>query len=121
MTRLLLPVLVTSLVLSGSPGFAHGRVVSTESSLVAAQRAASVQRVSSFLLQQRVRAELVRLGVDPDAALERVGALTTSELMDLDHRINKMPAGGILEVIGIVAVVLIILELTGVTNIFTKI
>ena len=61
------------------------------------------------------------MGVDPAAVQERLAALTDEELQTLEGRLDSLPAGGdALAVIGIVFVVLIILELVGVTNIFTK-
>ncbi len=64
---------------------------------------------------------MIGLGVNPSDAQARVAALTDSELQALDQRIESMPAGGdVLAVIGIVFIVLLILELTGVINIFKK-
>ena len=49
--------------------------------------------------------------------------MTDSELQRLAGRIDQLPAGGtgVIEVVGIVAVVLLILELLGVTDVFTRI
>ncbi len=64
---------------------------------------------------------LIAMGVDPKEARARVAALTEGELAVLDYHLNKLPAGaGALEVVGLVFVVFLILELTGVTNIFTS-
>jgi hypothetical protein len=63
----------------------------------------------------------VRLGVDPVAATGRVASLSDQELSRVSGQIDQLPAGGdILAVIGIVFVVLLILELTGVIDIFKK-
>ena len=49
-------------------------------------------------------------------------ALSAAELAQLDGRLDQLPAGaGIVEVVGVVFVVLLILELVGVTDIFTAI
>ena len=50
----------------------------------------------------------------------RVAALSTEELRQLKLQIDELPAGGLLAVIGVVFVVLLILELVGVTNIFNN-
>jgi hypothetical protein len=71
-----------------------------------------------------VRAELLRLGVEPKMAEERLAALTPAELQLLQHQMDQLPAGAggeVFAVIGIVFVILLILELVGVTNIFSKI
>lgn len=75
-----------------------------------------------MIARDDVRAELVRLGVDPAAAENRLATLTAEELQQLQGHMQDLPAGGsVLAVIGIVFLVLLILELVGVTNIFTKI
>jgi hypothetical protein len=63
----------------------------------------------------------VALGVDPAQVESRVAALTDAELSRLAGQMSEMPAGGdALAVIGIVFIVLLILELTGVIDIFKK-
>lgn len=78
--------------------------------------------IENFLSQQAVQQQLIQLGVSPEQALTRAASLTPAERLLLEHRINELPAGaGAVEVIGIVFIVLIILELLGVTDIFKKI
>ena len=78
-------------------------------------------RVNRFLARDDVRAQLERFGVDPDDASARVATMTPEELAAIDRRIGDLPAGGdVVAVIGIVFIVLLVLELVGVTNIFTK-
>jgi hypothetical protein len=84
-------------------------------------RDARVERINTFLAQDSVRQQMVSFGVDPRDAQARVAALTDNELQALDQQIASAPAGGdFLAVIGIVFIVLLILELTGVINIFKK-
>jgi len=64
---------------------------------------------------------MVSLGVDPVQAQARVAAMSPAELNRLSAELDKLPAGGILALIGAVFVVLLILEITGVTHIFTNI
>ena len=65
---------------------------------------------------------MVRLGADPLQADARVASLSDAELMKLQGQLDRLPAGGdALAVIGIVFIVLLILELTGVTNIFNRV
>ena len=78
--------------------------------------------IQDFLTKESVRQQLVQLGVGPDLALERTSSLTPAERQFLNQKIEELPAGaGALEVIGIVFLVLLILELVGVTDIFKKI
>ncbi len=77
-------------------------------------------RVSAFIAQERVAARLVELGADPAEVQARVSALTADELHQIESRIDELPAGGILAAIGLVFVILMILEFTGVIDIFKK-
>jgi len=73
------------------------------------------------LLRQQVTEVLIKHGVSATAAAERAAALSDSELRLIQKKIDALPAGqGFLEVIGIVFLVLLILEIVGVTNIFNK-
>lgn len=87
------------------------------------QEAAERQRtrVQDALAREDVERAMITLGVDPAAAQARVARLTPAELTQLEQQLDQLPAGGsFFAVVGIVFVVLIILELTGVTNVFTK-
>ena len=77
--------------------------------------------IQTFLLKETVQQQLVQLGVSPEQAMARVAALTPAEHQLLEQKIADLPAGaGAVEVIGIVFIVLLILELLGVTDIFKK-
>jgi hypothetical protein len=85
-------------------------------------RATTLARVHAVLDRDDVRAALEARGVSPADAAARVAALSDAELAGLADQLDTLPAGGdLLAVIGIVFVVLLILELTGVTDIFKKI
>lgn len=72
-------------------------------------------------LQQRVTEVLTEYGVAPTSAAERAASLSDHELRLIQQKIDSLPAGqGALEVIGIVFLVLLILELVGVTNVFNR-
>lgn len=78
--------------------------------------------LQTMISRDDVRTELVRLGVDPIEAENRLASLTAEELQLLQGHMQDLPAGGsALAVIGIVFLVLLILEIVGVTNVFNKI
>ena len=78
--------------------------------------------IQAFLARETVQQQLVQMGVNPELAMARVNALTPTERQLLEKNISDLPAGaGVIEVIGIVFIVLLILELVGVTDIFKKI
>lgn len=97
-------------------------MVGTEQLTAADARATQVAQVQDFLARADVRAQLERWGVAPELAAERVAALSNAELQMLAQRISEQPAGGdsALAIIGIVFLVLLILELVGVINVFSR-
>jgi hypothetical protein len=111
-----------NLVTLGCIPAANAEVIGTPVFSQSMSRDARLERVNTFLAQDSVRQQMVGLGVDPRDAQARVAALTDSELQALDQQIASAPAGGdgFLAVIGVVFIVLLILELTGVINIFKK-
>jgi hypothetical protein len=101
---------------------ASAGVVGTRTVIMEMERVEILHRVQAVLDREAVQAQLVALGVDPAAAIERVAALTDDELRSLDGRLASLPAGaGVLEVIGVVFVVLLILEVVGVINVFRRV
>jgi len=107
-----------------SLGFAqvgHAGVIGTQTVARSAERAVRVEAIRTAILSDRVSGQLIALGVDPAWAAERVSLMTDEELAKLDARIMQMPAGsGVVEIVGVVFIVLLILEFTGVIDIFKK-
>lgn len=104
----------------GALSSAQAGIVSASKAVQAESQVDHMDNVKAFLARADVQANLESLGVDPSVADERVAALSPEELATLSDRIDEVPAGGLLEVLGVVLIVLIILEFLGVTNIFTK-
>jgi hypothetical protein len=85
-------------------------------------RSTDEKAIQDFLSRDTVQDQLVALGISPEAAKARVATLTAAERQLLGQQINELPAGaGVVEVIGIVFIVLLILELLGVTDVFKRI
>ena len=101
---------------------ASAGVIGTAEYLSATDRAGQVGSVQAALSRADVRAQLEKYGVDPADAVARVASLTDSELAEVSARMDSLPAGGdgVIAVIGILFIVLIILEWTGVIDIFKK-
>lgn len=84
-------------------------------------RDAQVAQVQGFLARADVKQQLEALGVASDLADQRVAALSDAELQQLSKTINEQPAGGdVIVVLGVIFVVLIVLELLGVTHVFSR-
>ncbi len=80
---------------------------------------ANLDRVQVLLAQKSVADQLQKLGVDQASVDERLQGMTSAELVALEGQINESIAGsGAIGVIGTVFLVLLILELVGVTDIF---
>ena len=115
-------VLATSLLAASLQSAANAGVISTQQYLTAVDREATLARIDAVLAREEVRSRLEQYGVDPIAADERIAALTDQELQLLATELENLPAGGdLLAVVGITFIVLLILELTGVIDIFSKI
>lgn len=100
---------------------AHAAIVGTEQMVTQETRAASLAKVETFMASEQVAAQLEAWGVAPEVVSARVAALSDAELQQLAANMETDPAGGVLVLIGVVFVVLIILELVGVTNIFNRV
>ncbi|MFV1974063.1 MAG: PA2779 family protein [Thiohalobacterales bacterium] len=123
--RLLVGVLSLSLMGTGIlPAVSYAGIIGTQSMIEMEQADADRARVESFIGQDNVRDQMISMGVDPAEVSARLAALTGEELRMLNQHIDGLPAGGgstVLVVIGIVFLVLLILEFTGVIDIFKKI
>ena len=113
-------ILSFSLLGTSLPSITYAGMIGTQTLIETQQGDEPRARVEEFISRDSVRDQIVALGADPAEVRDRLAALTGDELRLLEQNLDTMPAGGILAVIGIVFVVLIILELTGVIDIFKK-
>ena len=96
-------------------------IVGTSEAVSAARQETPLSTVQAAIARDDVRAKLAELGVNAAELDSRLAALSPAELSMLADKLDEAPAGGdALAVIGIVFVVLLILELTGVIDIFKK-
>ena len=113
--------LSATLAWAGLTASAAAAVVGTSDALALGRPGVQLAAVQAGLARSEVQQAMVRLGVDPVEAQLRVAALGERELAQLQGRLDQLPAGGIFALIGAVFVVLLILELTGVIDIFKKV
>jgi len=115
-------LLILSMSLLGLPAIGLAAPIGTDALVQLDQRGQLLSQVQTQLARDDVRAQFLESGVSPVEVDTRVAALSTEELQMLSMQLDELPAGGsVLAVVGIVFVVLLILDLTGVTNVFTKI
>jgi hypothetical protein len=103
---------------------AQAAMVGTADILKAQSDDLARQKVKLFMERQDVVQQIQAWGVNPDEAQARVDTMTDAEISLLAAKIDQLPAGGdalgfILAVAVIIFVVLIITDLTGVTDVFT--
>jgi hypothetical protein len=115
-------ILIFNFLVATFPQQALAGIIATPAAIAAQQNRDSLSHLKELLAREDVRGQLMQLGIDPAVAELRVNSLTPAEIARLQPQLDSLPAGGdaLLAVIGLVFVVLIILELVGVTNIFTK-
>jgi hypothetical protein len=121
-SKIMAIILSTALIWAGFTTTALAAVVSTGDALLMEQPGNRLAAVQAKLARSDVRQAMIELGVDPVQAELRVAALGERELAQLESQLDSLPAGGsLLGLIGAVFVVLLILEVTGVIDIFKKI
>nr|WP_093284666.1 PA2779 family protein [Solimonas aquatica] len=108
------------IVLVTAPAPARAAIIGTEQMVDTQARADDLATVQVFMQRQDVMAQMEKLGVDVVAAQARVASLSAAELRELAQNIHQQPAGGdgVFVVLGVVFLVLVILELLGVTHVF---
>ncbi len=108
--RVLLFPLIMAFLLSGfASQSAVAGIVGTDTIL--AERAGATERASLEMLldRQDVQQTLVKYGVSPQEAAERVAALTDEEALELAQRIDELPAGGSTVALLLVIIILLLL------------
>lgn len=115
-------LVAVNLVTLGFAPYAYAGVVGTQAAIHSQERSDRIERINSVLARDNVQQQLVRFGVDPADAQQRIASMSDRELAALEQRMNELPAGaGAIEVLGIVLLVLLVLELVGVTDVFKAI
>lgn len=103
----------------GFAQFSAAGVVSTGEVINAELRGERISKIEVLLAQTEVADQLQAYGVSQSSVMERVQNMTDAELLELEISIESQVAGAdVVSVIGTVFVVLLILELVGVTDIF---
>ena len=96
-------------------------VIGTQQAMQSEARDARITRVETILARTDVANQLVAFGVSSQAVQSRVGNMTDTELLALEGNLDKHVVGGdAVALVGAVFIVLIVLELMGITDIFKK-
>jgi hypothetical protein len=111
------------LTVSAPWGAARAALVPTDSVISGMTADQDRQTVMNFLAREDVASQFTAFGVSRDEAMARVSAMSNDELRQFAGRIDQLPAGqdgfGIAVLILVILfVVLVITDLTGVTDVF---
>ncbi len=119
--RLLVLLQILSLVVASTVGTAQAAVIGTADHYAQQSRSQQIAVVDAVLTRDVVQQQMVAMGVSHVDAMARINALSDAELQQLAHKLETLPAGsGALGILGALFLVLLVLEIVGVTNIFTK-
>jgi len=120
--RILLTLVVFSTFTLGMQNVAIGAIVTSGDMVAAQQSLFDRDELKSLMAREDVRDQLVDLGVDVDAAIARVDSMTDTEVQQLSAKMDEMPAAsGFIETAVLAFLVLVVLEVTGVTDILPNI
>jgi len=120
--RILLTLVVFSTFGLGLQNVANGAIVSSSDMIAAQQDLFDRDQLKTLMSREDVHEQLVDLGVDVDAAIARVDSMTDIEVQQLSAKMDEMPAGaGFIETAVLVFLVLVVLEVTGVTDLLPNI
>jgi hypothetical protein len=120
--KIIATFLAFTLILVGFTSQVSAAVIGTQQALSMEHRGTYITGIQSRLASDELKHAMIKLGVDPEQAALRVTALSDQELVQLNDQLENLPAGGggALALIGAVFLVLVILEFTGVIDIFKK-
>ncbi len=125
--RLVAATLILSTAAMGLPMTAHAGIVSTDAVLSSAATATDLsttpsaqrEQVTAFLQRADVRQALQAQGVQADAAVERVNAMSDAEVAQLAGRIDQAPVGGdVLGMLFTIFIILLVTDILGLTKVF---
>ncbi len=119
LSGLILRTFAVAVFALGFAPWANAGVIGSSEFLNSETRAERIADVEIFLARADVAEQLESFGVSSEMILERVDSLSDQELIELQGAISEQVAGGdVIAVLGVIFVVLLVLELLGVTNVF---
>ena len=117
LTRLLSTYLIAATAFLGMAQTAQATMITSEQ-LVAQSTGAEQARLAAYLDRADVVSRLEQLGVSAADAKARVAAMSDEEAAAMNQKIDQAPAGGIIEVLVFIFLVLLITDILGFTKVF---
>lgn len=106
------------MLLASLPMNAQAGIVTTEEALTVSLVSSDRARVDGFLARDDVHQALLANGITPQAAMDRVKAMSDAEVAELAGQVDQAPAGGLIGTIVFVFLVLLVTDILGLTKIF---
>jgi len=120
-SRMFVILQIVAFLVASTVGTAQAAVIGNAEHFAQQDRSEQLAHIDSVLARDIVQEQLVAMGVSHADAMERIGALSNAELQQLAQSLDTLPVGaGALSVLGALFLVLLVLEILGVTNVFTK-
>ena len=99
-------------------------MIDTETMMDSARGREAREYLHQLMARKDIQAAIVAHGIDADEAWARINSLSDNEVIRIADQIDQLPAGGglaefLLIIILVGFIVLVILDLTGVTDVFT--
>ena len=121
-SRFICSLLAISMLGLGVQSVSMAGVVTSSEIVTAQQVQLDREQIKTWLARDEAREKLIAAGVNVDDAMERIDSMTDQEVQQIATRMNEMPAGsGFVEAVVLAALVLIALEVTGVTDVLPNI
>lgn len=118
--RFLMSCMLSAAIVA-APMALHADMVDTPTILSHEERSTQMELVETFMARDEVRSQMEAMGVESGLAAERVASLTDSQLQRLAMNIENAPAGsGALGIVVTVLVIIVLLEILGITNMSSK-
>jgi len=98
-------------------------MIDTETIMDSARGREAREYLHQLLVRKDIHNAIIAQGIDPDEAWARINSLSDNEVIRIADQIDQLPAGGglaefLLIIILAGFIVLVILDLTGVTDVF---
>lgn len=90
---------------------AHAGMIATSTAVADMARSENRAKVDAFLARQDVQNEMMKRGVFPQEAAQRVATLSDFELQNLAGKIDSAPAGADVIVISLTTILLVVIIL----------
>ncbi len=124
MKFLCLVMAVLTLIVSIPKESVLAALIDTETIIDSSHSQKARDQLMQFIAREDIQKALIANGIDPMEAEARINTLSDEEVIRISDQIEKLPAGGgaaefLLIMLLILILVFVILDLSGVTDVFT--